>query len=73
MWRRFCGELTVAQSEFSSPMYIYILIGGSTGGGMGVLLAKNAGISTQLLIASDNHKLSLVIYCDAQFYVAVQG
>jgi hypothetical protein len=54
-------------------MYIYILIGGSTGGGMGVLLAKNAVISTQLLIASDNHKLSLVIYCDAQFYVAVQG
>jgi len=25
----------VAQSEFSSPMYIYITIGGSTGGGMG--------------------------------------
>jgi len=29
-----CGELTVAQSEFSSPMYIYITIGGSTVGGM---------------------------------------
>jgi hypothetical protein len=24
----------MAQSEFSSPMYIYILIGGSTVGGM---------------------------------------
>jgi hypothetical protein len=42
---------------------------GYRGGG----LSKIAGISTQLLIASDNHKLSLVIYCDAQFYVAVQG
>jgi hypothetical protein len=35
-----CGELTMAQSEFSSPMYIYILIGGSTGGGMGWWLSK---------------------------------
>jgi hypothetical protein len=35
-----CGELTMAQSEFSSPMYIYILIGGSTGGGMGGWLSK---------------------------------
>jgi len=36
-----CGELTMAQSEFSSPMYIYITIGGSTGGGMGGLAIQN--------------------------------
>jgi len=35
-----CGELTMAQSEFSSPMYIYITIGGSTGGGMGYVVSK---------------------------------
>jgi len=35
VWRRFCGEGYVAQSEFSSPMLYDIAFGDSTGGGMG--------------------------------------
>jgi len=49
-----CGELTMAQSEFSSPMYIYIQTCGSTVGCMPWFANEFAQALDEYIVYSHN-------------------